>query len=122
MTSALEQIREAERLLGAAAEQWNAVDLRAIGNCLSALEYSATSLRAAHRMILQGSPEQAGGPMRTAVIAIRIDAGRLQRLVDASAAFLRGVPGAECADAELYRPGGSTHPIEPVSQSWGMQG
>jgi hypothetical protein len=117
----IEHIGEARQSLAAASEQWNAVDLSAIEGCISVLESSAASLTAAFE-ILQGAPQRPCGSLRAALIGIKEDATRLQRLVDAAAAFLREVPGAGWADVELYQPGGTTRAIRFGSEPWGMQG
>ena len=106
MTSAQEQIRRARDLVRTAADQWDAASLSAIGNSVSVLESSVGSLTAASKA-LNGSQEIAGNEMRASLLELKTDADRLQRLVDASAAFLRGLPGAQSSDVELYRPGGS---------------
>lgn len=114
-------IREAEQCVKAAADAWDATNLSAIANCVSALERSAASLRAAFQ-VLRSSPETADGGLRTAIMGLQKDTARLQRLVDAAAAFVRGLPGPDCEEAELYQPGGSTRPTGSAFETWGMQG
>jgi hypothetical protein len=121
VTSAQEQIRRARDLVRTAADHWDAASLSAIGNSVSALESSVGSLTAATR-ILDGSQQMAGNEMRASLLGLKTDADRLQRLVDASAAFLRGLPGAQSSDVELYQPGGSTRLIATEPDTWGLQG
>jgi len=121
MTSAQEQISRARDLIRSAADHWDAADLSIIGNSVSVLESSVASLTAASSL-LNSSPEMAGNEMRASLLRLKTDADRLQRLVDASAAFLRGAPGAQSADVELYQPGGSTRLIVTAPDAWGLQG
>jgi hypothetical protein len=121
MTSAKEQIRRARDLVRTAADQWDAANLSTIANSVSVLESSADSLTAASR-ILNGPPEIAGNEMRASLLGLKTDSDRLQRLVDASAAFLRHLPGAQSEDVELYQPGGSTRLIVTGPDTWGLQG
>jgi hypothetical protein len=118
--TAHEHVRQAAQLVKAAADQWKATDLAAVENCLSVLELSAAALTAGLE-ILRRSPESAGGALRAELSGLKEDACRLQRLADAAAAFLRSLPGAPCADAELYQPGGRTSPMVSAPE-WGMQG
>ena len=121
MTSARERIRRARDLVKTASDHWDAANLSAIGNSVSVLESSVGSLTAASR-ILNGSQEMAGNEMQASLLELKTDADRLQRLVDASAAFLRRLPGAQSADVELYQPGGSTRLIVTEPDTWGLQG
>jgi hypothetical protein len=121
MTSAQEHIRQARDLVRTAADHWDAANLSSIGNSVSVLESCVASLTAASK-ILNGSREMAGNEMRASLLGLRTDADRLQRLVDASAAFLRRLPGAQSADVELYQPGGSTRTIATGPDAWGLQG
>ena len=121
MTSAQDQIRRAWDLVRSAADHWDAANLSTIGNSVSVLESSVGSLAAASE-ILNGSREMAGNEMRASLLGLRMDADRLQRLVDASAAFLHRLPGAQSADVELYQPGGSTRLIVTGADAVGLQG
>ena len=121
MTSAREQIRRARDLVRTAADQWDAANLSAIANSVSVLESSVASLAAASE-ILNSSQEMPGNEMRASLLGLKTEADRLQRLVDASAAFLRHLPGGQSADVELYQPGGSTRLIVAEPDAWGLQG
>ena len=119
--SAQEQIRRARDLVRTAADQWDAASLSTIGNSVSALESSVGSLTAAAG-IMNGSHEMAGNEMRASLLGLKTDADRLQRLVDASAAFLRGLPGAQSAEVQVYEPGGSARLIVAGPEALGLQG
>jgi hypothetical protein len=121
VTSADEHIRLAGQRVRAAADQWNAVDLSAVVNCVAVLESSVASLAAASE-ILRSSPEGRVGTLRAGLFELNWDVKRLQRLVSGSGAFLRGLPGAECADVEMYQPGGFALPIASGKETWGLQG
>ena len=121
MTSAQEQIRRAQDLVRTAADRWDAVSLPAIGNSVSVLESSVESLTAASG-ILSAREEMARDEMRASLLGLKTDADRLQRLVDASAAFLRRLPGVQSSDVELYEPGSSLRPIITGPDTWGLEG
>jgi len=118
---AIEHIERAEQRVADAADRWNAVDLAAIGSCVSALEASATDLCAAVG-ILKGLPTGSGSLLRTNVLDLKRAAVRLERLVDASAAFMRSAPGLACDEPALYRADGVIRPVAPPSEASGMQG
>jgi hypothetical protein len=103
---ALDPIERAGRRVKEAADGWNAVDLAAIGLCVSALEESAGELTEATE-ILKRSPATQGGAFRTTIRDLKAAVARLERLVDFSSAFLRGAPGVVCDDSGLYQAGGS---------------
>jgi hypothetical protein len=104
--TAQEKIARSEKRVKDAADRWNAVDLSAISQCLSALEYSATDLSEAVTA-LKESAVTSRSLVRSNITSLRIAALRLERLVDASAAFLRLAPGLDCDGAGLYQSGGS---------------
>jgi hypothetical protein len=118
---ALDRIVRAERRVKDVADQWSAVDLSRIGSCVSALEAAATDLCAA-KGILKGLPASNGSLLRTSVLDLQRAAGRLERLVDASAAFLRSAPGLACDRPVLYQAGGSIHQVAPPSEAPGLKG
>lgn len=116
-----EKIARSEKRVKEAADRWNAVDLSAISQCLSALEYSATDLSEAVTT-LKESAVTSGSLVRSNVASLRIAAFRLERLVDASAAFLRLAPGLDCDGAGFYQSGGSICcSVSPVGMR-GIQG
>jgi len=103
---AQERIVRAGERIKEAADHWNAVDLSAISHCLSALEYSATDLSEAVTVLKESGP-MSGSLVLSNIASLRIAALRLERLVDASAAFFRLAPGSDCDGAGLYQSGGS---------------
>jgi hypothetical protein len=111
---ALDRIVLAERRVREAADQWNAVDLSSIGDCVSALERSAADLSDSTEL-LKTSSTSTGSVIRSKVHDLKKAVFRLERLVDASAAFLRGAPGSGGVDSSLYQAGGSV--LEPVLTS-----
>ena len=117
---ALSRIVLAERRVREAADHWNAVDLSVIGDCIIALESSAVDLSNATE-ILKISSTAKGNVIRSKVRDLKKSVSRLERLVDASAAFLRGAPGPGSDDSRLYRAGGSVFEAELSSASWGTQ-
>jgi hypothetical protein len=121
MTSVQDQIHRARDLVRSAADQWDAANLSTIANSVSILESSAGSLTAAFK-ILHGAQQVTVNEMRASLLGLKTDADRLQRLVDASSAFLRHLPGAESADVELYQPGGSKRAIPTGTDASGLQG
>ena len=102
----LEKITRSEKRVKEAADRWNAVDLAAIAQCFSALEYSASDLSEAVTA-LKESGVTSRSLVRSNIASLRKAALRLERLVDASAAFVRLAPGLARGDAGLYQPGGS---------------
>jgi hypothetical protein len=121
MTSGKEQICRARDLVRTAADHWDASSLSTVGNSVSVLESSVANLAAASE-ILSDSRELAGHEIRASLLVLKMDVDRLQRLVDASAAFLRHLPGAQSADVELYQSGGSTSLIAMGDDVQGLQG
>jgi hypothetical protein len=103
---ALGRIVLAERRVREVADQWNAVDLSAVGNCISVLEYSAADLSDATE-ILKISSTATANVIRSKVHELKKALSRLERLVDASSAFLRGAPGSGGDDPQVYQAGGS---------------
>ena len=103
-----------------AADCWNAVDLSAISLCLSAMEQSVADLSDAVT-ILKESPEAAASLVRPDVESLRMAALRLERLVDASAAFLRLTPGTTRDNDGFYQSGGSLCHTASLPEARGTQ-
>ena len=103
---ALDRVAEALKRVDNAADDWNAVDLTVIAECVSALQASAADLSAALAILQRpgktGHGATPAGQVRANVINLQKSVGRLERLVDASAAFLRGAPGLACDQPVLY--------------------
>jgi hypothetical protein len=116
---ALGRIVLAERRVREAADQWNAVDLSALGHCISVLESSAADLSDATE-ILKISSTATGSVIRSKVRELKKAVSRLERLVDASSAFLRGAPGPG-GDDTRYQAGGSVFEAALSSPSRGTQ-
>lgn len=117
---ACEQIVYAGQRLAGAADQWSAVDLVAIANCLSSLECSADVLSHALE-ILRESPPESISALRSNILELKENAARLERLTDSSASFLRCAPGLACDEPALYQAGGSVRITAPVAETRGMQ-
>jgi hypothetical protein len=117
---ALARIVTAGQRLREAADRWNAVDLSAIGSCCSALESTADDLRDAAG-ILKGSPVTSGDLVRSGILDLKKSVFRIERLVGASAAFLRSVPGPAREDSGFYGAGGSIYRTAPAAEARGMQ-
>lgn len=115
---ALGRITQAERRVRMTADEWNAVDLAAIFRDVAALECSAEDLRDAAE-ILKNTPKPDGTPIRSRILELKKSVVRLERLVGASAAFLRSAPGTAREDSGFYQAGGSICPPSPEAR--GMQ-
>jgi hypothetical protein len=98
-------VSAAQGILGAL-EDWNAVDLEAIGKCLGSLESSAGQLDNAVK-ILRESPAEDLSSLHSFALQLKSAALQLERLVDSSAAFLRHAPGLACDEPGTYQVGGS---------------
>jgi hypothetical protein len=115
------KITRSEQRVREVADSWNAVDLAAIAQCLSALDGSAADLSDAHQ-ILKELPATSAGSIRSDISSLRASALRLERLVDASAAFLRLVPGFAREDGALYQSGGSICCSNSTGEMRGIEG
>ncbi|HVV44127.1 MAG TPA: hypothetical protein VHC72_02955 [Bryobacteraceae bacterium] len=98
---AREQAVAAGRRLKEAADRWNATDLAAIEGCTFSLEQSALEL---HEMLetVRRMPREDAADLVAQVREIQNDAARLNRLTDASAAFLRCAPGVSGSESGFY--------------------
>jgi hypothetical protein len=117
---AQENIARSGKRVRDAADRWNAVDLFEISQCLSALDHSAADLSDAIG-ILKESPATAAGLIRSDIESLRTAALRLERLVDASATFLRLAPGPTGDDDGFYQSGGSLCNSAPPPEVRGTQ-
>ena len=120
-SQALDRIVQAGRRVQEVAGRWNAVDLSMVSSCVPALEDSAADLSIAIA-ILESAPESPGKPLRMGVLELQRAVARLEHLVDASAAFLRGAPGPEGDRPVLYQAGGAVREARLFSDSPGTQG
>jgi hypothetical protein len=110
-------VQAAERVEKAAGE-WNAVDFTLIGECVSALEVSAADLSAAFTVLQECRTSPSG--LRANLLNLKRSTGRLERLVDASAAFLRSAPGLACDQPVLYQADGAI--CQAALEMGGVQG
>jgi hypothetical protein len=99
----IDRIRNAHRLVVKAANCWNAGNLAAVEECVAALEESAADLRAAEVAAIGHADSLRG--FRSEILEMKERVGRIERLADLAAAFLRGGP-ASAGDSPLYRAGG----------------
>jgi hypothetical protein len=95
-----DRIRNAHSLVVKAANSWNAGSFAAVESCAAVLEESAAELRAA----AAGSADSLRG-LRREILQMKERVGRIERLSDLAAAFLRGGPESS-GDSPLYRAGG----------------
>lgn len=123
--AALDRVAQAAERVEKAAGEWNAVNLTEIGRCVAALEASAGDLSAALTILqgpgLKGYQATAAGLCGN-LLNLKKSVGRLERLVDASAAFLRSAPGLACDQPVLYQPDGVICQVAALSEMGGMQG
>ena len=96
------RVAVAQIRLSRAVEDWNAVDLAAIGECLNSLELSAGELARALEMVRE-SPAGTFNSLGSHAIDIKKAASSLERLVDSGAAFLRGAPGLTGSEPKTYQ-------------------
>lgn len=71
-------------------QQWNAADLTKIGASRKLLEYSVRELNMAIDLLRKGDPAMSRG-LQPAIANLRRDISTMIRLVNASAAFRRGL-------------------------------
>lgn len=90
--SALQLIGCARESLASAAAKWDATDVSRICECLKGLEQSAAAMEQAEQNLIGGDGSSLVS-LRPGILSLRDDVARMGRLVDAAAAFLRGVPG-----------------------------
>lgn len=132
---ALGRIMLAQQRVREAADRWNAVDLSAICHCCSALERTVADLRDATEMLKRSPAEVTAAELtpaqqastasrelfRSSLLDLKNAAVRLERLVDASAAFLRSAPGLAGEESGFYQAGGAICRMAPAPEARGMQ-
>jgi hypothetical protein len=125
------KVARSERQVREVADSWNAVDLSAVAQCLSILNDSVADLSDAHRILKEVAATSAdsvrvdstrGDSLRSDIAGLKASALRLERLVDASAAFLRLAPGLASEDVGLYRSGGAICSLVSPGEPRGIQG
>ncbi len=116
-----EQVQQAQQLARTATDQWDATDLTKVWNCVLTLETSVNSLTTASG-VFHGSPDtEVARQAQAALLQLQNDAVRLQRLVDAAAAFLRNLPGEAGPAGSSYHPGGSEEPRGSGPGRWVLE-
>jgi hypothetical protein len=104
-----EQAAAAGRRLKEAADRWNATDLSAMEGCAFSLEQSALELHEMLEALRRGMPPEKMAGVAAEVLRLKNEAGRLGRLTDASASFLRCAPGAGAGESEFYGAGAARY-------------
>jgi hypothetical protein len=102
-------VRRAQENVARAAGEWTPVDASRITECVSALDSAATDLRTVMESFraeadLTNNPEYS--QMRADLLALKRSLAGLSRLMDASAAFVRNLPGSPGGAGETYAAGG----------------
>jgi hypothetical protein len=116
----LESIGECLKELRLAADLWNAADVSRARQCRETLESVAVKMADAESL-LRNAPGTASAELRPQVLELKAEALRIQRLVDASAAFLRAAFPAAGGGSPVYGSGGHIR-VEPApAASQGVQ-
>lgn len=118
---ALESVKQAAQSVKDVADRWNAIDLATLTDFIAGLERSACDLSASLQF-LETSPPPPANVIRSAILNLKKDAARIERLVDASAAFLRSAPGLASGHDGIYQAGGAIVPVSLPFEIRGMQG
>jgi hypothetical protein len=111
-------VRRAQENVTRAAVEWTPVDAARITECVSALDSAASDL---HTVMESFRPEAASAnnpeyrQMRADLLALKQSLVGLNRIMDASAAFIRNLPGQH--SGETYAAGGQlcTVAVSPMS-------
>jgi hypothetical protein len=105
-------VRRAQQNAVRAAGEWKPTDAGRIAECVSALDSVASDLRTAKDTFQPDAPSQprADNPdysaMRADLLSLKQSLARLNRLIEASAAFVRNLPGQNARAGESYGAGG----------------
>jgi|SRR5580692_8888323 hypothetical protein len=117
----LESIGECLQELRVATDLWNAVDLSRVQKCQEMLESVARKMADAENL-LRNAPGSGSAKLRPHVLELKTEALRIERLVDASAAFFRAAFPAAGGGSPVYGSGGHLR-VEPApAASQGVQG
>jgi hypothetical protein len=117
----LESIGECLQELRVATDLWNAVDLSRVQKCQEMLESVARKMADAENL-LRNAPGSGSAKLRPRVLELKTEALRIERLVDASAAFFRAAFPAAGGGSPVYGSGGHLR-VEPApAASQGVQG
>jgi hypothetical protein len=108
----------ARRGVRQALRQWNAADLKRVGESRKLLEHSVTALQMAIDMLRNGDSTMTRN-LQPAIAGLRRDISTLIRLVDACSAFHRGVALRHGSALPAYDSSGKA---VGESDSWSAQG
>jgi hypothetical protein len=109
------------RELQSAADLWNAVDLSRAEQCREMLESVARKMADAERL-LRHAPDNGSAELRPHVLELKAEALRIERLVDASAAFLRAAFPTAGGGSPVYGSGGHIRVDQASAASQGVEG
>jgi hypothetical protein len=98
-------VRRAQQNVARAAGEWTPVDGSRVAECVSALDLAASDLRTVLDSI-HPDPSEDYSEMRTDLLALKRSLAGLGRLMDASAAFIRNLPGQQIGAGGSYAAGG----------------
>jgi len=101
----LRYLTRARASLSVALTQLQSGDLACIRECEEILEQAVVDLRCANEY-LGGVPPQSDGKLREAIISTKSEAMQIERIVDASAAFLRAISTLDNPSTAVYGPNG----------------
>lgn len=107
--------------LRSAAELWNAADLSRAQQCREMLESVAGKMADAESL-LRHAPGNGVAELRPQVLELKTEALRIERLVDASAAFLRVAFPTTGGGSPVYSSGGHIRVERASDASQGLQG
>ena len=109
------KVAAAETGISRALQGWDAVDLAAIGQCMNSLELSVGELAQALETVRE-SPAGTFRSLSSRALDIKKAASSLERLVDSSAAFLRGAPGLAADEPGIYQHDGLFRTPPPAEE------
>ena len=122
----LESIGECLNELRRAADLWNAVDLSRARQCRETLESVARKMTEAESLLrgelLRGQAGARSAELRPRVQELKTEALRIERLVDASAAFFRAAFPTAGGGSPVYGRGGQIRVEPAAATSQGVQG
>lgn len=118
---ALESLGEALKELRQAAVLWNAVDLSRAQQCRETLESVARKMTDAESL-LRSEPGAGSAQIKPRLVELKTEALRMERLVDASAAFFRAAFPAAGGGSPVYGSGGHIRLEPPAAGPQGVQG
>jgi hypothetical protein len=117
----LESIGECLQELRLATDLWNAVDLSRVQKCQETLEFVGLKMADAESL-LRNAPGSGSAKLRSRVLELKAETLRLERLVDASAAFFRAAFPTAGGGSPVYGSGGHIRVEQASAASQGVQG